>query len=73
MECSPEDLPEAMNDRENWRERVRDILDSGMTLMMMNRNNIGYYFSLILLFVSLFFNIYLKDNVVITKHIAAGG
>ena len=23
--CSPEDLPEAMNDREEWRERVRDI------------------------------------------------
>ena len=22
---SPEDLPEAMNDREKWRERVRDI------------------------------------------------
>ena len=23
MGCSPEDLPEAMNDKENWRERVR--------------------------------------------------
>ena len=23
--CSPEDLPEAMKDREKWRERVRDI------------------------------------------------
>ena len=23
--CSPEDLPEAMNDREEWRERVWDI------------------------------------------------
>ena len=23
--CNPEDLPEAMNDRETWRERVRDI------------------------------------------------
>ena len=23
--CSPEDLPEAMNDRENWRERAWDI------------------------------------------------
>ena len=29
--CSPEDLPEAMNDRENWRERFRDIRASGMT------------------------------------------
>ena len=30
-ECSPEDLPEAMNDREKWRERVRDIRASGTT------------------------------------------
>ena len=29
--CSPEDLPEAMNDREKWRERVKDIRASGMT------------------------------------------
>ena len=29
--CSPEDLPEAMNDRENWRKRVSDIRASGMT------------------------------------------
>ena len=29
--CNPEDLPEAMNDREKWRERVRDIRASGMT------------------------------------------
>ena len=29
--CSPEDLPEAMNDWENWRERVRDICASGTT------------------------------------------
>ena len=29
--CSPEELPEAMNDRENWRERVRDIRASGTT------------------------------------------
>ena len=27
--CSPEDLPEAMNDKEKWRERVRDIRVSG--------------------------------------------
>ena len=25
MGCCPEDLPEVMNDREKWRERVRDI------------------------------------------------
>ena len=29
--CSPEDLPEAMNDREEWRERVRDICASVTT------------------------------------------
>ena len=30
-ECNPEDLPEAMNNREMWRERFRDIRASGMT------------------------------------------
>ena len=29
--CSPEDLPEVMNDWEKWRERVRDICASDMT------------------------------------------
>ena len=29
--CSPEDLSEAMNDREKWRERVRDIRASSTT------------------------------------------
>ena len=29
--CSPEDLPKARNDWEKWRERVRDIRDSGTT------------------------------------------
>ena len=29
--CSPEDLPEAMNNSEGWRERVRDIRADGMT------------------------------------------
>ena len=29
--CSPEDLPEAMNDREKLRERIKDIRDSGTT------------------------------------------
>ena len=29
--CNPEDLPEAMNDREKWRERVRDIRVSSTT------------------------------------------
>ena len=29
--CGPEDLPEAMNDKEKWRERVRDIRAGGKT------------------------------------------
>ena len=29
--CSPEDLPETMDDREGWRERVRDIRADGVT------------------------------------------
>ena len=29
--CCPEDLPRAMNDRENWRERVRDIRATSTT------------------------------------------
>ena len=29
--CSPEDLPEAMNDKEVWRERVRDARAEGST------------------------------------------
>ena len=29
--CNPEDLPEAMNDRETWGERVRDIRASRTT------------------------------------------
>ena len=29
--CSPEDLPEAMNEREVCRERVRDICADGST------------------------------------------
>ena len=29
--CSPEDLPEAMNDRERWWERVRDIRATSTT------------------------------------------
>ena len=29
--CNPEDLPEAMSDREKWRERVRNIRAGGTT------------------------------------------
>ena len=33
--CCPEDLPWAMNDREEWRERVRDIRAASTMMMMM--------------------------------------
>ncbi len=33
--CSPEDLTEAMNDREKWRERVRDIRAGDIMIMVM--------------------------------------
>ena len=33
--CNPEDLPEAMNDREKWREMVRDIRAGGTTLLLL--------------------------------------
>ena len=29
--CNPEDLPEVMNDREKWRQRIRDIRAGGTT------------------------------------------
>ena len=29
--CSPADLPEAIDDREGWREKVRDIRADGAT------------------------------------------
>ena len=44
--CNPEDLPEAMNDREKWRERVRDIRAGGATwwwwFMCMHTNLLAY-------------------------------
>ena len=45
--CNPEDLPEAMNDREKWRERVRDIRAGGATwwMMMMEGEYLHSYFS----------------------------
>ena len=39
--CRPEDLPKAMNDREGWWERVRDIRASGTTwwlLLLMGKS-----------------------------------
>ena len=41
--CCPEDLPEAMNDREKWRERVRDIHASGTTWWWWQINLCGLF------------------------------
>ena len=30
-ECNPDDLPEAMNERDEWQERIRDIRAGGTT------------------------------------------
>ena len=48
--CSPEDLPEAMNDREKWQEKIRDIHASGKTWWWWHlcsiRNSICVYLDL---------------------------
>ena len=33
--CSPKDQPEAMDDREVWRESPREIRDDGVTLLLL--------------------------------------
>ena len=38
MGCSPEDLPESMDNREGWRERARDIRADTRDMMMMMMN-----------------------------------
>ena len=57
--CSPEDLPEAMNDREKWRERVRDIRAGGTTWWWwwLSNTQIEYSYHLDFLFWS--FKIYI--------------
>ena len=37
--CCPEDLPRAMNDREEWRERVRDICATSAIWWMMTSDD----------------------------------
>ena len=37
--CSPEDLPEAMNNREKWRERIRHIHASGSTWWFISKED----------------------------------
>ena len=42
--CNPEDLPEAMNDREKWRETVRDIRAGGATWWWWWKNTVLYLY-----------------------------
>ena len=46
--CNSEDLPEAMNDRGKWRERVRDIRACGTTrwrwwYIVIHRQTVSFY------------------------------
>ena len=50
--CNPEDLPEAMNDREKWRERVRDIHAGGTTWWWWWWLPVSKYFLKIFCFIS---------------------
>ena len=56
--CSPEDLPEAMNDKEKWRERVRDIRANGTTLLLLLlllSSSLSYYCSSSIILFLLYF------------------
>ena len=54
--CSPEDLPAAMNDREKWWERVRDIRAGGTTrCWMMMTSFIFMFFFCFCLFILFYF------------------
>ena len=41
--CCPEDLPRAMNDREEWRERVRDIRATSSIWWWWYQHDTGYF------------------------------
>ena len=45
--CNPVDLPEAMNDRETWRERVRDIRASRTTWWWWNKKGYNFFFKIL--------------------------
>ena len=66
--CNPEDLPEAMNDKEKWRETVRDIRAGGATWWWWIYIIVLSYLS-IYLSIS-FFHIYLSiDFISISMHL----
>ena len=43
MGCSPEDPPEAMDDKEGWRERVRDIHDNNEWILCINLDVVVHF------------------------------
>ena len=53
--CKPEDLPKAMNDREKWRERVRDIHAGNTTWWW-------WWWSLYILWLTNFYDFRLKST-----------
>ena len=64
--CIPEDLPEAMNDRDRWWERVRDNRADGTTgwlWWVLNSCNNKKYFKLCIQ--TLFFQIYFRFLILI--------
>ena len=68
---SSEDLPEAMNDREKWRERVRDIRASGTTrwwwwwwIYLIVKKTSPLIFFLTLLIVTMKFDIQIRQLLV---------
>ena len=62
-ECSPEDLPEAMNDREGWWEQVRDIRADGTTRWwMIQLYQRSFSFSIkVSLFLTMFWSLCVKS------------
>ena len=49
--CNPEDLPEAMNDREKWREMIRDIRAGGTTWWWWCIYNRNIFYSIIYIYI----------------------
>ena len=72
--CCPEDLPEAMNDREKWRDRVRDIRATSTTwwwwwyLVIIQLRYTNIYTNIYLVIIQLIYtNIYTNIYLVIIQ------
>ena len=60
--CGPEDLPEAMNDWEKWRERVRDIHVCGTTWWWLFLIHSTYFIHLFVCLLCLLGNLYFLSS-----------